>query len=84
MTEITEEEINSLDTVVLTDPNEYSPNNRVYSRNITLKDKDNGFWKGNLGCVPDNVIKKTIQCTTQLVPSLETETREIIRDHYLE
>ena len=31
--------------------------------------------------MPDNVIKKTLQCTTQLVPSLETETREIMRDY---
>ena len=64
MSEITEEEKNSLDTVVLTDPNEYAPHNRVYSRNVTRKDKDNWFWKGNLGFVPDNVIKKTLQCTT--------------------
>ena len=64
VSEITEEEKNSLDTVVLTAPNEYAPHNRVYSRNVTRKDKDNGFWKGNLGLVPDNVIKKTLQCTT--------------------
>ena len=31
--------------------------------------------------MPDNVVSKTLQYTTQLVPSLETETREIIRDH---
>ena len=64
MSEITEEEKNSLDIVVLTAPNEYTPHNRAYLRNVTRKDKDNGFWKGNLGLVPDNVIKKTLQCTT--------------------
>ena len=81
VSEITEEGKNSLDIVVLTVPNEYTRHNRVYSRNVTRKDQDNGVWKGNLGFVPDNVIKKTLQCTTQLVPSLETETREIMRDH---
>ena len=81
MSEITEEDKKSLDIVVLTAPSEYAPHNRVYLRNVTRKDKENGFWKGNLSFVPDNVINKTLQCTTQLVPSLETETREIMRDH---
>ena len=81
MSEITEDEKKSLDIVVLMSPNENAPHNRVYSRNVTRKDKDNGFWEGNLGFVPNNIIKKTLQYTTQLVPSPETETREIMRDH---
>ena len=78
---IKEEEKNSLDIVILTAPNEYSPHNRVSSRNVIRKEKDDGFWKTNLGFEPDNVVLKILQCTTQLVASLETKTREIMRDH---
>ena len=45
VSEITEEEKKSLDIVVLTAPNECASRNRVYPRNVTRKDKDNGFWK---------------------------------------
>ena len=38
-------------------------------------------WKEQLGFVPDNFVDKTLKATTQLVPTVEAETREHMRDH---
>ena len=38
-------------------------------------------WKQQLKFVPNYVVQKTLQATTQLVPTVE-ETCEIMRDHY--
>jgi hypothetical protein len=35
-----------------------------------------------LGFAPDHVVLKTLTATTQLVPTVEAETREIMRDHF--
>ena len=40
-------------------------------------------WKYRLGFVPDEVVTKTLQATTQMVPTVEAETREYMRDHLL-
>ena len=42
------------------------------------------LWIGSvcLGFIPDRVVTKTLTATTQLVPSMELETREIMRDQF--
>ena len=36
-----------------------------------------------LGYAPLDTVKKTIDATTQFIPSVEAETREILRDHFM-
>ena len=38
-------------------------------------------WKQTLGFVPDHVVARTLVATKQLIPSVEAESREIMRDH---
>ena len=40
-------------------------------------------WKHHLGFVPNLVVQKTLQSTTQLVPVVGAESREHMRDHLL-
>ena len=42
---------------------------------------DNDAWKSCLGFTPEHVVAKTLSATTQLVPTVEAKTREIMRDH---
>ncbi len=37
-------------------------------------------WKKKLGFAPDHVVAKTLSATTQLIPTVEAETRKIMRD----
>jgi hypothetical protein len=39
------------------------------------------LWKQTLGFVPDHVVARTLDATTQLVPSVKAESRKIMRDH---
>jgi hypothetical protein len=39
-------------------------------------------WKQRLGFAPDHVVQKTLDATMQLVPTVEAETREVMRDHF--
>ena len=81
---ISEEELRSLPKVTLTDGDiPYEPLARLNSRRRpavseeTLRD-----WKRCLGFVPDHVVTKTLAATSQLVPTVEAETRELMRDHF--
>ena len=40
-------------------------------------------WKHHLGFIPNLVVQKTLQATTQLVPTVEAESWEHMRDHLL-
>ena len=40
-------------------------------------------WKHHLGFIPNLVVQKTLQATTQLVPTVEVESREHMQDHLL-
>ena len=79
ITTLTPEESSNLPRIIFTDTIPYDPKHRVYSRKISRK-IDIMDWKQRLGFAPDKVIKKTLEATTQLVPSLETEAKEIMRD----
>jgi hypothetical protein len=55
---------------------------RLTTRRSSKKGADtNARWKCFLGFVPDEVVRHTLQATTQIVPSVEAETREVMRDH---
>ena len=60
----------------------YAPLARLHSwrRSVATVDKD--AWKRCLGFIPNHVVDKTLSATTQLVPTVESETREIMRDHF--
>ena len=41
------------------------------------------LWKHRLSFIPDLVVQKTLKATTQVVPTVEAESREHMRDHLL-
>jgi hypothetical protein len=67
----------------LTSPLPYEPQNRRHSRRgtknktVTLEE-----WRARLGFPTENVTRHTIANTTQMVKTLQAETREYMRDHY--
>ena len=80
---LTAEEERTLPVVVLTDGSvPYEPFARLHSRRRPHASPDLTAWKYNLGFAPDHVVSKTLAATTQLVPSVEAESREIMRDHF--
>jgi Reverse transcriptase (RNA-dependent DNA polymerase) len=77
---ITSDEIKTLPHVVFTDGSlPYDPIHRASTRRLTTIQHD---WKRCLGYPNDMVIKKTLGATTQLIPTVEAETRELMRDHF--
>ncbi|KAI2513042.1 hypothetical protein MHU86_1333 [Fragilaria crotonensis] len=80
---ITDGELRRLPQITLTDGSvPYEPFARLHSRQSHTKDHDLFKWKQRLGYVPDHVVSRTLSATTQLVKSVESETREIMRDHF--
>ena len=72
-----------LPKVVLTDGEvPYKPMARLHSRRRPVQDTDLELWKRCLGFTPDHVVSKTLSATSQLVPTVEAETREMMRDHF--
>ena len=89
---ITDRELRTLRGVTLTDGRvPYEPILRLHSRrhpivpdpNPTSHTANNLLvkWKRQLGFVPNHVVQKTLNATTQMIPTVEAETREIMRDH---
>ena len=77
---ITDDEVKSLQHVVFTDGSRpYEPITRLSTRRLVDQSPD---WKRCLGYPTDLVIAKTLSATTQLVPTVEAETRELMRDHF--
>lgn len=77
---ISSEEIKSLPHLVFTDGSRpYEPIARNVTRRMTDQQLD---WKRCLGFPNELVLQKTLSATTQLVPSVESETREVMRDHF--
>lgn len=77
---ISSEEIQSLPHVIFTDGTRpYDPIARTATRRMVDHGQD---WKRCLGFPNDLVLEKTLKATTQLVPSVEAETREVMRDHF--
>jgi hypothetical protein len=60
----------------------YEPFARLHSRRHKTAQESQIDWKRCLGFIPDHVVKKTLQATSQLVPTVESETREVMRDHF--
>lgn len=66
----------------------YEPIARIYSRQQQTSTSGtptfgpHHSWKHCLGFTPTHVINKTLSATTQMIPSVEAETREIMRDHF--
>ena len=80
---ITAEEERTLPRIVLTDGSvPYEPFARLHSRRRPIAPPDLISWKHNLGFIPDHVVTKTLSATTQVVPTVEAESREIMRDHF--
>jgi hypothetical protein len=66
----------------------YEPILRLHSRRRPAVSDSTNYasvdlikWKRHLGFVPNHVVQKTLQATTQIIPTVEAETREIMRDH---
>jgi hypothetical protein len=81
---ISEEEKRTLPSVTITDGSvHYEPIDRLNSRRRSAISPDRVLpWKQCLGFIPDHVVVKTLEATSQLVPSVEAETREMMRDHF--
>ena len=81
----TKEEFEILPHLVLTSSTSYDPTlqKRCYTRRV-FKAVDVTFeeWRARLGYPTLAVTKKTIAATTQMVKTLEAETREYMRDHF--
>lgn len=84
---ISEEELSTLPRVFITSTGleEYEPAIRTHTTRATTaaKHKHLAPWKQRLAFVPDHVVDKTLKATTQLVATVEAETREHMRDHLL-
>jgi hypothetical protein len=80
---ITDDELRRLPKITLTDGSvPYEPFACLRSRRRHANEHDLFEWKRRLGFVPDHVVSRTLCATTQLVKSVESETREIMRDHF--
>ena len=60
----------------------FDPKKRVHSRRLPSIKRTLDDWRECLAFAPPHVVEKTLEATTQLVPSVEAETREIMRDHF--
>ncbi|CAJ1946540.1 unnamed protein product [Cylindrotheca closterium] len=78
MEAITNDELTSLPRIVLTGDAEYEPTSRTTTRRMNTDKID---WKRTMAFPPDDVLKHTLEATTQLIPVVEAESREIMRDH---
>ena len=84
---ISEEELRSFPCVYLNSEENtpFEPSIRTNTvRTVTMNSQPHSApWKHQLSFIPDLVVQKTLQATTQLVPTVETESREHTRDHLL-
>lgn len=81
---ISDSDLSSLPRVELSDGSvAYEPHCRLHTaRHVSVPVPSQTPWKYRLGFIPDHVVQKTLACTTQMVPTVEAETREIMRDHF--
>ena len=80
LSEITETELHELPRIVLTPNKIFDPSIRMHTRKMS-RGASSIDWTKRLAFAPEEVITKTLQATTQLVPNIEAETRMIMRDH---
>jgi hypothetical protein len=81
---ISEEELRHLPHVMLTGVSvPFDPADRLHSRRWSTVPANMILpLKQTLGFVPDHVVARTFDATTQLIPSVEAESREIMQDHF--
>ena len=74
----------NLPRVIITDGSvPYDPTDCLHSRRrSTVPAAMILPWKQTLGFVPDHVVACTLDATTQLIPSVEAESRKIMRDRF--
>ena len=78
----TDEDMTTLPVVEFTSPQKYNPLKRVCTRRVSKYSSDEiDLWRKCLGYAPKNVIKKTLENTSQLVKTVECEQRTLMRDH---
>ena len=78
----TPEEYETLPKLVLTAPGSYDPPQRLSTRRLpSSAPRELADWQACLGYPSMELTRKTLKATTQLVPDVESETREILRDH---
>ncbi|CAJ1940555.1 unnamed protein product, partial [Cylindrotheca closterium] len=65
MEAITDDELSSLPRIVLTGDAEYEPTSRTTTRRMNTDEID---WKRTMAFPPDDVLKHTLEATTQLIP----------------
>ena len=84
---ISEEELCSLPRVYLNSQENTPFELSVRTNTVWTITKDSqphaAPWNYQLGFVPDLVVQRTLQATTQLVPTIKAESREHIQDHLL-
>lgn len=73
---ISDSEMTSLPRIDLSVDTPFDPSVRQHSRRAPLGPNE-CQWKLLLGAIPNHVVEKTLQATTQMVPSVETETRDL-------
>ena len=83
---ITEAELETFPQVIITPGGKpYEPKRRITTRRLpsspSVPGTDIESWRERLAFCPQEVVKKTLAATTQMVASVEAETREIMRDH---
>ena len=85
---LTEEELKSLPKLEITAPTPYQPSKSTYlqpnrkkmtksSSPIPLEER-----KKRLALAPEDIIKKTLENTTQLAIEVDTDNRSVLRRHY--
>ena len=78
------EEIKSLPVYELTSPHEYKPQSSVNTTRLTKAHVEVGVqdWRKRLGYPTFETTKATLAVTSQMVTTLQAESREYLRDYY--
>ena len=73
----------SLPTITISGEGSGSTTSRIHSRMTTAREEDDiAVWQRRFGLfLSAGVVRRTLEATTQYVPSLRSEPREIMRDH---
>ena len=79
----TEEDLLLYDIVELTCSRLYEPQQRRNSRRITSTFGSSACkWRCRMGYPALEVMEKTLQNNTNMIKTLQSETRDYLRDHY--
>ena len=77
-----DKDLKSMPQLELTSPLPYEPSIRVCTRRVSkLCEEEVKFWTARLGYPPEQVVRHTLGMTSQLVKTVEAESRMLMRDH---